>query len=140
MNDFLWDVILGRGFLRQNEFVSFNFGGSKSLLHVHALQTNKNVSKVHLFEHMTPDSQPTAASSRKFTKADEEFIKSWISQQLKDSIIEPSSSPWHDQVVITKSDSDKKRLHIDYSHTVNKFTALNVYPSPTIRNVINNEA
>ena len=44
------------------------------------------------------------------------------------------------QGVIAKSDNHKKRLCIDYSQTVNKFTALDVYLLPTMRNVMNDVA
>ena len=71
----MWDLRLGRDFLSHHEFVSFNFGGPESPLHVGALQPIKNVPTVRLFEHMNPDCRPIAAPSGKYSKADQEFIE-----------------------------------------------------------------
>ena len=59
---------------------------------------------------------------------------------LKEGIIEPSTSPWRAQVVVTKDDSRKKRLAIDYSQTINRFTLLDAYPLPKINDLVNDIA
>ena len=51
---------------------------------------------------------------------------------LKEGIIEPSNSPWQDQVVVTRNENHKKRLVIDYSQTINDFTMLDAYPLPIL--------
>ena len=56
---------------------------------------------------------------------------------LKEGIIEPSNSPWRAQVVVTKEGNHKKRLVVDYSQTINKFTQLDAYPLPNINTLIN---
>jgi len=58
---------------------------------------------------MTPDCHPIAAKSRNYSKADQEFIETRISQLLADDI-EPSVSPWRAQLVIAQSENRKKRL------------------------------
>ena len=52
-------------------------------------------------------------------------------------MIEPSTSPWRSQVVVTKNSRSKKRLAIDYSETVNRFTQLDAYPSPKVDELVN---
>ena len=56
---------------------------------------------------------------------------------LAEKIIEPRNSPWGAQVVITASENSKKRLCIDYSQTINRFTHLCAYPLPRIDDQIN---
>ena len=51
-------------------------------------------------------------------------------QQLLDAdIIEPARSPWRAQVLVVKQ-GEKKRLVIDYSVIINRFTLLDAYPLP----------
>ena len=49
---------------------------------------------------------------------------------LKEGIIEPSVSPWRAQVLVTSSENHKRRMVIDYSDAINKFTELDAYPMP----------
>jgi len=56
---------------------------------------------------------------------------------LKNDIIEPSSSPWRAQVLTVNDGRHKKRLVIDYSRTVNRFTLLDAYPLPCIDDLNN---
>ena len=42
--------------------------------------------------------------------------------------------------VIVKSEHHKKRLCLDYSQTINKFTLLDAYPLPNVGDVVNNVA
>jgi len=51
-------------------------------------------------------------------------------------IIEPSSSPWRTQVLIVNDGRHKKRLVIDYSRTVYRFTLLDAYPLSRIDDLI----
>ena len=52
-------------------------------------------------------------------------------------IIEPSTSPWRAQVLVTSNENHKKRMCIDYSQTINKFTLLDGYPLRRMQDVIN---
>ena len=90
-----------------------------------------------LFYNLSPDCKPIATKSRKYNNSDKTFIKSEIQRLLSEGIIEPSISPWRAQVVVTKDENHKKRLVIDYSQTVNKFTQLDAYPLPNMDNFIN---
>ena len=61
---------------------------------------------------------------------------------MSDGVIELSTSPWRAQVVVVKSavPSNKKRLCVDYSQTINQYTELDAYPLPRIDDMINNLA
>ncbi|ROT74721.1 hypothetical protein C7M84_006746 [Penaeus vannamei] len=72
-----------------------------------------------------------SAKSRRYSTEDREFIEEEVQRLLKEGIIEPSNSPWRAHVVV-KGESRKKRLAIDYSETINKFTLLDSYPFPRI--------
>ena len=47
--------------------------------------------------------------SRKHSLANEKFIAETIKNDLKEGIIEPSSSPWHAQVLVVTGDNHKKK-------------------------------
>ena len=56
---------------------------------------------------------------------------------LKEGIIEPSQSPWRAQILIVSPENHKKRLVVDYSQTINRFTLLDAYPLPRIEDMVN---
>ena len=51
---------------------------------------------------------------------------------LDEGIIEPDHSSWRAQVLVTKNERQKRRMVVDYSRTVNKFTPLDAYPQPNL--------
>ena len=55
---------------------------------------------------------------------------------LAEGIIEPSSSPWRAQALVSR-DGQKPRMCIDYSQTVNKYTRPDAYPLPRVDDVVN---
>jgi hypothetical protein len=57
---------------------------------------------------------------------------------MKAGIIEESRSPWRAQVLITGGMNQKKRMVIDYSRTINRFTLLDAYPLPNISTMARN--
>jgi len=59
---------------------------------------------------------------------------------LRDAMIEPSTSPWRAQFVVVNNSNHKKRLCIDYSQTINKFTLLDAYPLSRMQSVANSVA
>ncbi|XP_066907466.1 uncharacterized protein [Halyomorpha halys] len=63
-----------------------------------------------------------------------------IEQLLSDDIIEESNSPWRAQVLVVQNENHKKRLVIDYSQTINKFTLLDAYPLPNMDELVRNVA
>ena len=96
----------------------------------------KGVESAQLFEHLSSNCKPVAVKRRHHSKADQAFISDQISQLLEDDMIEPSTSPWLAQMVVVKNENRKKRMCVNCSQTVNKFTHLDVYPLPSIQNII----
>ncbi|XP_003370754.1 retrovirus-related Pol polyprotein from transposon gypsy [Trichinella spiralis] len=47
-----------------------------------------------------------------------------------------SCSPWRAQALVVTSDNHKKRMIIDYSQTINRFTLLHAYPLPKINDMV----
>ena len=139
MKDLCADTILGQDFQSKHESVTINYGGSEPPLVIASLST-LNVNPPKLFEHLTADCKPIAMKSRRFNDADQKFIHNEVQRLLQEGIIEPSTSPWRAQVVVTKDTRSKKRLAIDYSQTVNRFTRLDAYPLPNIDNLVNKMA
>ncbi|KRX92976.1 Retrovirus-related Pol polyprotein from transposon 17.6 [Trichinella pseudospiralis] len=89
-----------------------------------------------LFAHLSPDCRPIATTSRKFSAEDTDFIRNEVRTLLEDGVIEPSISPWRAQVVVLKDERRKKRLVVDYSATINRFTLLDAYPLPKIDTLV----
>lgn len=133
------NIILGEDFQEQHESVTFNYGGNLPPLVLCGL-TTLSVDPPQLFENLTDDCHPIAAKSRRYSHSDRKFIESETQRLLKEGIIEPSTSPWRAQVVVTKDENHKKRLVIDYSETINRFTQLDAYPLPRIDETVNNIA
>ena len=101
-----------------------------------------SVDELSLFVNVNPDSKPIATKSRSFSFSDKTFIAEEISRLMSENIIEHSTSPWRAQVVVVKSPShsEKKRLCVDFSQTVNQYTEVDAYPLPRIDDMINNLA
>ena len=133
------DIILGLDFQSKHESVTFQFGGSEPPLSICSFST-LNVEPPELFANLTDDCRPIAMKSRQYSKDDSAFIDSEVSRLLKEGIIEPSNSPWRAQVVVTKDENHKKRLVLDYSQTINRFTILDAFPLPRINDMINDIA
>lgn len=70
--------------------------------------------------------------SRQYSFEDKQFIKA----EIDEGIIEKNESPRWAQVLVTFSENHKKRLVIDYSQTINRFTLLDTYPLPRIDEII----
>ena len=128
-------VILGDPFLRKHTTFTINYGGKEPELSICALAALR-VSPPKLFSNLDANIKPRACPSRRYNEADKKFISEEISRLLKDDIIEPSQSPWRAQVVVV-SKGGKKRLVIDFSTTINKFTKLDAYPLPNIEVLVN---
>ncbi len=129
------DIILGHDFLNQHQGLQMPFKGEKPTFSVCGLTAAK-VEPPALFENLTPDCRPVATKSRRFTKPEELFIDSEVQRLLAEDIIEHSSSPWRAQVLVTSNERQKKRLVVDYSQTINRFTELDAYPLPRIDQMI----
>ena len=86
------------------------------------------INSIRIFLNLDPGVRPIATKSRRFNAEDQQFIHSEIKKLLDDNIIEPSMCPWRAQVLIADDGRHKKRMVIDYSQTINKFTLLDAYP------------
>ena len=95
-----------------------------------------NVKPPRLFEFLSSDCKPIACRSRQYSNEELKYIDEEIERLLKADIIEPSRSPWRAQVLVVNR-GDKKRLVIDYSTTINRFTNLDAYPLPRIEVLVN---
>ncbi|VDI18016.1 Hypothetical predicted protein [Mytilus galloprovincialis] len=91
-----------------------------------------SVDPPELFATLTSECRPIATKSRKYSTVDREFIEKETTRLLTEGIIEPSMSPWRAQVLVTSNERHKKRLVIDYSQTLNRFTELDAYPFLTL--------
>ena len=129
------EVILGVPFLKLHESVNVNYGGSRPVLNVSAIAKVK-MPPVELFKNLSDDCRPIATTSRKYSKDEEAFIDMEVQRLLREDVIEPSESPWRAQVVITSNENRKRRMVIDFSRTINRFTLLDAYPLPRIDDVV----
>ena len=126
------DVILGQAFLGRHSEASFLMGGADPPLKINEKFANAAVANVeapYLFEFLSENCKPVASRSRSYSKEDKNFIEQEIKRLLDEDIIEPSRSPWRAQVLVVQC-GEKKHLVIDYSTTINQYTALDAYPLP----------
>ena len=129
------DILLGQDFMRRHESIAITFGGPLPPLTICNLVAMK-LNPPSLFANLSPSCRPIAIPSRRHTTAEADFIKDEVKSLLKEDIIESSDSPWRAQVLITSSERHKKRMVIDYSQTINRFTSPNAYPLPRIDDLV----
>ena len=122
--------------MARHKNVNIHFGGEIPTLHLGALQAIKTSTPVKLFEHLRENTQPVATKPRRYSQADTEFISSEVNRLLNDDLIEPSSSPWRAQPLVVTQVNHKKRMVINYSQTVNKFTLLDAYSLPHMQDIV----
>jgi len=133
------DLILGVDVMSQHEAVEFNFGGSQPKIVIEKTQsvtclTTVNREPPRLFGHLDPECKPIKAGSRRYSEEDQKFISCEVKKLIDKGICIPSSSPWRAQVIVAKDEtSNKRRLCIDYSQTINRFTHQDAYPLPNIK-------
>ena len=131
------DVIVGQAFLQLHSSVTFVMNGPAKALTIPPMKPRQlsvaaaRLEPPRLFEFLLPECTPIASRSRKYTSEDAKFIASEIQRLLAADIIEPARSPWRAQVLVVHQ-GPKKRLVIDYSTTINRFTLLDAYPLPNI--------
>ena len=134
--DLCADIVLGKDFLKLHKSVTFEYGGSLPPLVLAGIGTLK-IDPPSLFEHKHPDIEPIRAKRRRYSHEDTMFIQQEVDRLLSQGIIEPSTSPWRAQCVITRNENHKKRLCVDYSETINRYTYVDAYPLPLISDIIN---
>ena len=130
------DPILGLDFQYQHSSVTFHYGGSEPPLAICGFST-LNIDPPEPFANLAANCHPIASKSRRYSREDSAFIDEEVKRLLKEGIIEPSLSPWRAQVVVTKDENHRKRLAIDYSQTINRFTLLDAFPLPRITDMVN---
>ena len=158
MDDVCTDIILGRKWMKRHKSVKFTFDGKEPELNVAVCGLNAststppsqaplpaalsssntmNISPISLFEHLTPDCKPIAIKSKRQSDHNAKFIREEVQKLLKQGKIRPSKSPWRAQVlVVPGTDTHRRRMVIDYSRTVNRFTQLDAYPLPHIEDMV----
>ena len=136
MDKLCTDVIIGTNILKEHESVVVEFGGSKPPLHV--CNATMNIEPPPVFPHITPDCKPISAPSRRYSKEDREFIRLEVERLLELGKIKPSNSPWRAQVVVVRdNEKRRKRMTVDYSQTINKYSLVDAYPLPRIDDQVN---
>ena len=134
------DVVLGQSFLNKHSEVLLKLEGTQKRLVIdnksYCGVSASNFGGRRLFQNFQPDHKPIATKSRKFNDSDKTFIKNEVSHLLKEGIIEPSLSPWRAQVLVTKDERHKRRMVVDYSQTINRYTLLDAYHLPKIDEII----
>ena len=135
LDDLCSDVLLGHDFLKQHKQLVISFNGDKPPLKVCGLLAAK-VKPPQLFAHLTHNCKPIATKSWRHSSLDQQFIEREINRLLKEGIIEPSISPWRAQVLVSSNSQSKRRMVIDYSQTINRFTQLDAYPLPRMDHMI----
>ena len=128
------DIILGLDFQSKHKSVILNYGGEEPPLEVCSM-SSLNVPTPSLFGNLSKDCKPIAVKSRKYN-VEQKFIPTEIGRLLKEDIIEQSKSPWRAKDVTRETSSHKKRLVIDYSQMINRFTELDAFLLPRIEETI----
>lgn len=135
-------VIIGRNLMNEYSEIILKLGGqlpptTQNLTHaLYQCSTMKSINcntyrllpNVNIFQ-----LKPIASPSRRFTKH-QDFVKEEIGRLLKDGIIRPSQSSWRAQSFVVEG--KKKRLVIDYSDTINRYTPLDSYPIERIDDIL----
>ena len=133
LEDLCTDIILGQDFMSLHKSFQINFDGDRPAF-VCSLRPMA-IDAPSLFTHLDPNIRPIACPSRRFSQPDKKFIKEEVNHLLKEGIIELSSSPWRAQVLVTSNKRHKKRMVVDYSGTINRFTQLDAFPLPNINDI-----
>ena len=143
LRDLCCDLLLGCDFQSRNQQVTFKYDGtevnlvSKNFNEDFCSTTISNIEPVALFTNLLSGYKPIATKSRRHNSWDQEFIDAEIQRLVKSGIIRPSNSPWRAQIlVIRNKESQKRRLCIDYSQTINLYTLLDAYPLPKIETLV----
>ena len=128
-------IILGRDFLKKHKSVEILFDGKSPSLSICGL-SEIQLPAPKLFSNLSSDCKPIATQSRRFNDSDKVFIRDEVNKLLREGVIETSNSPWRAQVLVVANERHRKRMVVDYSRTINKFTYLDAYPLPKIDELV----
>ena len=142
LGNLLTDVILGQdsGLFKIALPCSNQFRRPQPPLSISALDRLKTDVVPRLFENLTKECMPIITQSRKHSLKNEKIIAETIKNNLRNGVIEPSTSLWRAQVLVTTGENHRKQMCIDYSETINKFTLLDGNPLPNMQNLVNKVA
>ena len=150
------DIIIGRDILKEHKRVVLNFNGPRDELVIGAIPSERpiiapttpststpqtfgamNISPPPLFTHLTSDLKPIATKSRRQSPAELSFMRQEVIKLKRQGVIRPSVSPWRAQPFVTREDgTHKRRMVVDYSDTINRFTELDAYPMPNVLEMV----
>ena len=125
------DVIIGHDILKRHEKLEIRFGGPETPLKICGVATAA-IEPPPLFAALSSDCKPVADKSRFYSEENRKFIGAEVEKLLHDKIIEESRSPWRAQVLVTGGQHQKRRMVVDYSRTINRYTELDAYPLPNV--------
>ena len=120
--------------MKLHSSIVFKFNGTQQPLILAQLDP-MIIEPPRIFRQMKEEMHPIATKSRTYSDIDQKFIKEELQRLLHEGIIEPSFSAWRAQVIVSKL-GGKKRLVIDYSQTVNKYSYLDAYPLPRMDQLV----
>ncbi|GFT05383.1 retrovirus-related Pol polyprotein from transposon opus [Trichonephila clavipes] len=132
MKDLCSDVLIGHDILNRHSSVEIEFDGNRPPLTICSLAVTQ-VLPVSLFSNLNPDCRPLVAKSRRHTVEDNIFMALEVQKLLQEGVIESSNSPWRFQAFVIRGENHKPRMVVDYSQTINKYTLLDAYPLPKIK-------
>ena len=130
------DLVLRQDWQANHDSVILNTGGKEPSIKICNLMT-LDAPQPPLFHYISLDCKLIATKSRSYSHEDHNFIRSEKDYLVSEGIIEPRSLPWRSQVVVTKNEQHKKRLVIDSSQTINKYTNLDAYQLPRTDDTVN---
>ena len=126
------DIILGQDFMSQHSTISFAFRGSKKDLVIsHPISCSvlsALVDTPSLFSNIDPACKPITTKSKR--EGDRLFILTEIEKMVKEGVIEESTSLWRAPVLTVMNECQRKRLVVNYSRTINRFTRFDAYLLP----------
>ena len=134
------EFLMGIDLFGQHKRLVIDYNGAKGDLKMSSVSdlpqcnlSQANIDPTRLFTNLSGDCHPVKCPSRIYSAPDKEFISSEVARLKKEGIVEPSDSPWRAQVLVTTNPaSGKRRMVVDYSRTINKYTHQDAYPLPRI--------
>ena len=136
---FCCNIIPGQDFMNHHSSVSFTFGGLRKSLVISSSTAcsvpSTSVNSSSLFSNLIPNCKPIVTKSRRFENEDKHFIQSEIHSMLQEGVIEEITSPWRTRVLFVSNERQRKRLVVDYTQPINRFTKLDTYPLPRMEDL-----
>ena len=140
------EAIVGMELLGRHQRVALELGGPEPPITfdgVASISTQSTfpmmkVEPPKLFTDELRSAKPIATKVRHASRDDAQFIQDEVQRLLAEGIIEESVSAWRAQAFVVHG--HKRRMVIDYSQTVNLFTATDAYPFPDVESILNRAA